>query len=120
MARDSSLPSFPTDEQLRYAFSSTPERWDTVDEGRAHLAECGFTAIEAVSAENMTSMSVEEVETMLPFSLDMMLQKFWTKEEVDKFSQPAARAIVDYLKEKYGTEPVVWKWVALVASGRKG
>ncbi|EXJ60079.1 hypothetical protein A1O7_04229 [Cladophialophora yegresii CBS 114405] len=120
IARDSSLPSFPTEEQLRYAFSDTPQRWDTVDEGRAHLEECGFTAIEAAAVENTTSMSVEEVEAMLPFSFDMMVQKFWTKEEVDKFRQPAARAIVDFLKEKYGKGPVVWKWVALVATGRKG
>ncbi|KIW69301.1 hypothetical protein PV04_05183 [Phialophora macrospora] len=119
MARDTSLPSFPTEEQLLYAFSTTPERWDSVDAGRAHLQECGFTAIEAAAVENTTTMSLEEVETMLPFSLDMMTQKFWTREEVDRFRQAAARAIVDYLKEKYGGGPVVWKWVALVASGRK-
>jgi hypothetical protein len=120
MARDASLPRFPTEEELRYAFSTTPERWDSVDEGKAHLQECGFTAIEAAAVENTTTMSVDEVETMLQFSLDMMVQKFWTREEVEKFRQPAARAILDFLKEKYEGGPVVWKWVAFVASGRKG
>ncbi len=69
--------------------------------------------------DNTTTMDIAEVEAMLPFSLGMMIQKFWTKEEVEKFKAPAEEAIVKALKEKYGAEPVVWKWIAVVATGEK-
>ncbi|KAJ9611691.1 hypothetical protein H2200_004875 [Cladophialophora chaetospira] len=119
IATDPSLPAFPTSDQLRYAFSSTPEKWDTIHDVTKHLEDSGLTAIAASSMDNTTTMTIAEVEAMLPYSLDMMIQKFWTKEEVEKFKVPATKAIVSYLGEKYGTGPVVWKWVAVVACGKK-
>ncbi|KIY02985.1 uncharacterized protein Z520_01451 [Fonsecaea multimorphosa CBS 102226] len=126
IARDPSLPPFPSDEQLRHAFTETPERWDSVKDVKVHLETCGFRDAEAQVVENTTKMDIAEVEAMLPFSLDMMIQKFWketfanTKDGFEQSRQSARRAILDYVKEKYGSGPVVWKWVAIVASGLKG
>ncbi|OAP58479.1 hypothetical protein AYL99_07569 [Fonsecaea erecta] len=126
IATDPSLPSFPQDEQLRHAFSETPERWDSVEEVQAHLEKCGFRDVEAQVVENTTKMAVADVEAMLPFSLDMMVQKFWkekfadTRDGLEQAKGPARRAILDYVREKYGSDPVVWRWVGVVASARKG
>ncbi|KIW89258.1 uncharacterized protein Z519_10111 [Cladophialophora bantiana CBS 173.52] len=119
IARDPSLPPFPSDEQLRHTFTETPERWDNVEDVRAHLEECGFHDVKLQVVENTTKMEVAEVEAMLPFSLDMMIEKFWKKEGLEQVKGPARRAVLDYVKEKYSSGPVVWKWIGIVASGRK-
>ena len=69
--------------------------------------------------ENVTRMDVGEVEAMLPYTLGMMVKKFWMKEDVDRYQGQAERAIMDYLKRKYGDGPVLWKWVGIVATGVK-
>ncbi|EXJ73500.1 uncharacterized protein A1O5_03261 [Cladophialophora psammophila CBS 110553] len=120
IAREPSLPPFPSDEQLRHAFTDTPERWDNVEDVRAHLEECGFQDVKLQVVENTTKMEVAEVEAMLTFSLDMMIEKFWKKEGLEQVKGPARRAVLDYVKEKYASGPVVWKWIGIIASGRKG
>ncbi|OAG39805.1 hypothetical protein AYO21_05870 [Fonsecaea monophora] len=127
IARDPSLPPFPSDEALRHAFSEAPERWDSIADVKSHLKECGFCDVEAQVTENTTTMTVAEVEAMLPYSLVMMIEKFWknqgslkTDEEFGQAKESARRTIMDYVKEKYRSGPVVWKWVGIVAKGRKG
>ncbi|OQV00420.1 Methyltransferase domain-containing protein [Cladophialophora immunda] len=119
IAKHPSLPPFPSDEQLGHAFSDTTERWNSVEDVKAHMQECGFRDAEVQVVENTTKMDVAEVEAMLPYSLDMMVQKFW-KDKFEQFKEPARRAILDHMKDKYGSGPVVWKWVGIVAGGRKG
>jgi SAM-dependent methyltransferase len=118
VAKDPSLPPFPTDEELLRAFSSAPERWGEVDEVKQHLRSSGFANVEAVLMENVTMMKVAEVEAMLPYSFDMMVPRFWA-EKFDRFRDPAKQAIVKHLKERYGDGPVEWRWVAVVACGKK-
>ena len=119
IATDASLPAFPSDEALRHAFTDKPETWDNVDAVRAHLKASGFTSLEVRVADNTTMMEVAEVEAMLPFSLGMMIEKFWTNEEVEKFKFSAAQAILKFLEEKYGGGTIVWKWLAVIACGKK-
>lgn len=119
MARDPSLPAFLSDEQFRRVFSDKPERWDIVDQGTENFRACGFEGVDVQIAENTTRMELDEVKAMLPFTLGMMIQKVWAKEDVDKYQDKAGEAIVDYLKEKYAGGPILWKWVSIIATGRK-
>lgn len=121
IARNTALSPFPSDAQLGKAFSETPERWDNVDDVRSHFEGCGFADVDVRIAENTTRMKgVSEVEAMLPYTLGMMISKFWTKEEVERYKRPAGEAVVEYIREKYKDGPVAWRWVSIVATGRKG
>ncbi|KIX05419.1 uncharacterized protein Z518_06291 [Rhinocladiella mackenziei CBS 650.93] len=119
IAMNPSLPSFPSDDRLKHAFSEAPERWDSVEDLRSHFEATGFDEVEVRVAECTTKYKLGEMEDMMPYTLGMMIQKFWTKEELEKYQGPAGEAILEYLKLKYSSGPIVWNWVGFVATGRK-
>ena len=45
MAMNTSLPDFPSDVELRSAFSESAECWDTVEDVRGHFEGCGFEGV---------------------------------------------------------------------------
>lgn len=123
LSRYPGLPQFPSNPQILQMCSqeTVPTRWDDATEVQRHCQQSGFDDIVIETEKNETVWeNVEVVEAMLPWTLGMVTQKFWTQEERGKWGHKADEAVVEYLKEKYGTGQVRWVWTALVVTAKKG
>lgn len=120
-ATDPSLPRFPAQSELMAAFSKTGERWDTVEGVRKHLENHGFVHVEVEAVENRTVLkNVDEFLYMLPGTLGILKSKFWSEEESAKWGKKAEGVVEEWMRGRYGEDEIVWDWVAVVATGRKG
>lgn len=119
---DPDLPPFPSNAQIMQMMSQeeVPTRWDNEDTVKTYCKKVGFTDVEVCVEVNETRwQNVGVVETMLPWTFGLVMNKFWTKQEIERWQDRGSEAIMKYFKEKYGTGEVTWSWKALVVTAQK-
>lgn len=120
-ATNSSLPIFPETGALMQSFSSSDERWDSVEAVRGHFVDGGFVDVRVERrGSEMVLRDVDEFLAMLPGTLGIVKRNFWSEEEVERWDGVVEGVVERWMRERYGRGEVRWEWVAVVATGRKG
>lgn len=112
------LPKFPPHDELARAMSKHESKWDTVEAVESNFKACGFTGIEVVAVPRQSSFTVDEFVSMVPGTLGVLVQT-WNEDQRKQHTDSARDTVVSYMRQKYGDNPVVWDWTAIVATGKK-
>lgn len=113
------FPQYLKPGQLSHLYSDTPATWDSPEDIKAHFENAGLVDVKVEEVHFTGSWNHEDILTMAPGLVQLIATKLWTQEQRDTFSQPVAKEIGDFMREKHGETPFQWEWVAWVATGRK-
>ena len=114
------LPQLPKEAEMIRSWTSSDTRWDSVEEVEAHFSRHGFEDLKVETATNTCRLeSTAEVHDMLPYTLHKVIEKHWTEEEAEKYGKIAEETVMEFVENKHKGGPVLWDWVAIIATGRK-
>jgi hypothetical protein len=112
------FPSLPPASQFVQGFSK--QSWHTPQLAKQHLEADGFIDVQTVSVPGKTRVeSVDEVVSMFPGMLGVLMKVLWNEEEMKTHKESAWKVIEESLRGKYGDGPVEWDWIGIVGWGRK-
>lgn len=121
LAKHSEFPSLPVEDKFVQGFAKTKERWDRAHYVQEHLEANGFVDLKVESVPTETRMQVDEVDGLLGQVMGIVYAIYWSEEQRNDtaLKEKAVNVVGKYLQEKYGSEPMVWSWIAVVGTGRK-
>ena len=66
-------------------------------------------------------MQLDEIVGLLGQVMGIVYATYWSEEQRNDaaLKEKAVDVVGKYLQEKYGSEPMVWSWIAIVSTGRK-
>jgi len=118
-ATTTDLPPFPSDDRVMKA-SSSDGHWDDAKWVEKNLADHGFDDVNVQVVPRQSRLeNVDEFMMLLPGTVGLIINKFWTAEEKQKCTTVCNETVKKYMRGKYGSGAVVWDWVAILATARK-
>ena len=121
LAKHSEFPSLPKEDKFVQGFAKTKERWDRAQFVQGHLETNGFVDVVVESVPTETSVQVDEIVGLLGQVMGIVYATYWSEEQTNDtaLKERAVKVVGKYLQEKYGSEPMIWSWIAVVGRGRK-
>lgn len=113
------IPTFPPSDAVVRAFSKEP--WEEVDFIREKMTSHSFADVKIETVTNVSRfMNAAELKAVLLPTIAIVMSKFWTQEEREKFDRPdLAEKIQRRIEERYEGGPVEWHWIGLVTTSIK-
>ncbi|OAP55406.1 hypothetical protein AYL99_10379 [Fonsecaea erecta] len=94
--------------------------WSDVAWIRDSVAASGFVDVDVREVPHTSIFSgVDQLTRFVASMVDLVQQRTWTAEQRESYKDRATKAVISYMKQKYGDGEIKWDWIALLTSAKK-